>query len=77
MAALSIPKTALQTNELLTEFWVMKVTNDSLALKQSVVPLLKNDFLVQVKSEGLKVNDLVITQGAYQMQDSTIVSAKK
>ncbi len=55
----------------------MKVTNDSLALKQKVVPLLKNDSIVQVKSESLKVNDLVITEGAYQMQDSTIVSFKK
>ncbi|WP_445733644.1 efflux RND transporter periplasmic adaptor subunit [Mariniflexile sp.] len=75
--AMTIPKTALQTNELLSEFWVMKVVNDSLALKQKVLPLLKNDSLVQVKSEGLKVNDLVITEGAYQMQDSTIVSTKK
>lgn len=75
--AMTIPKTALQTNELLTEFWVMKVVNDSLALKQKVLPLLKNDSLVQVKSNGLKINDLVITQGAYQMQDSTIVTTKK
>ncbi len=75
--AMTIPKTALQTNELLTEFWVMKVVNDSLALKQKVMPLLRNDSLVQVESEGLKINDLVITEGAYQMQDSTIVRTKK
>lgn len=75
--ALTVPKIALQTNELLTEFWVMKLVNDSLALKQKVMPLLRNDSLVQVNSEGLKINDLVITEGAYQMQDSTIVSAKK
>jgi len=75
--AMTIPKTALQTNELLSEFWVMKVIHDSLALKQKVQPLLKNDALVQVKSEGLKINDLVITEGSYQMQDSTIVSIIK
>ncbi|QHI36172.1 Multidrug resistance protein MdtA [Kordia antarctica] len=74
--AITIPKTALQTNELLTEFWVMKVVNDSLALKQKVLPLLKNDSLVQVKSESLNVHDLVITEGGYQMQDSTIVKIK-
>lgn len=76
-SAITIPKTALQTNELLTEYWVMKVINDSLAIKQKVVPQLKNELEVQVKSEGLKVNDLVITEGGYQMQDSTIVSTKK
>ncbi len=75
--AMTIPKTALQTNELLSEYWVMKVIHDSLALKQKVQPLLKNDALVQVKSEGLKINDLVITEGSYQMQDSTIVSIIK
>lgn len=75
--AITIPKTALQTNELLTEFWVMKVVNDSLAVKQKVIPFLRNDSLVQVKSENLKINDLVITEGGYQMQDSTIVKNNK
>lgn len=76
-AAMTIPKTALQTNELLSDFWVLKIVNDSMALKQKVIPLLRNDSIVQVKSESLKVNDLVITEGGYQMQDSTIVSFKK
>jgi len=75
--AMTIPKKALQTNELLTKSWVMKVVNDSLALKLQVTTLLKNDSLVQIKSEGIKVNDLVITKGGYQMQDSTIVSISK
>lgn len=75
--AMTIPKTALQTNELLTEYWVLKIVNDSMALKQAVIPLLRNDSIVQVKSEGLKLNDVVITEGGYQMQDSTIVSTKK
>ena len=75
--ALTIPKSALQTNELLTEFWVMKVVDKSLAVKQNVVPLLKSDSLIQIKSEGLTLHDLVITQGGYQLQDSTIVSLKK
>ncbi|MWW26016.1 efflux RND transporter periplasmic adaptor subunit [Algibacter lectus] len=75
--AMTIPQTALQTNELLSEFWVLKIVNDSMALKQKVMPLLRNDSIVQVKSESLKVNDLVITEGGYQMQDSTIVSFKK
>lgn len=75
--AITIPKTALQTNELLTDYWVMKIFNDSLAIKQKVVPQLKNDSLIQIKSDALKIGDLVITKGAYQMQDSTIVSFKK
>lgn len=75
--AMTIPKTALQTNELLSDYWVLKIVNDSMALRQKVIPLLKNDSLVQIKSEALKINDLVITEGGYQMQDSTIVSFNK
>jgi biotin carboxyl carrier protein len=72
--AMTIPKKALQTNELLTDYWVMKVINDSLAIKEAVTPMLKNDSLVQISAKGLKLDDTVILEGAYQMQDSTIVS---
>lgn len=72
--ALTIPKTALQTNELLTDYWVMKVVKDSLAIKQKVKPFLRNDSLVQIEAGDLKVDDVIITVGAYQMQDSTFVS---
>ncbi len=71
--ALVIPKEALQTNELLTRFWVLKMVNDSLAIKKRVTPLLENDSLIQVASGELQVNDRVITEGGYQMQDSTRV----
>ncbi|MFH6772891.1 efflux RND transporter periplasmic adaptor subunit [Gaetbulibacter aestuarii] len=72
--AVCIPKSALQTNELITDFWVMKVLHDSLAVKQTVTPMLQSDSLVQVKPEELKPGDVIIAKGAYQMQDSTLVS---
>ncbi|MCM4157941.1 HlyD family efflux transporter periplasmic adaptor subunit [Gramella sp. AN32] len=75
--SLSIPKKALQTNELLTEYWVMKVVNDSLALKTKVTPGLKNDSLVQIESGNIKLKELVISTGAYQMQDSTLVKVQQ
>lgn len=75
--AITIPKTALQTNELLTDYWVMKVVEDSLAIKQKVKPLLRNDSLVQIEAGDLKVNEVIITEGAYQMQDSTYVRKAK
>ncbi len=74
--AMSIPLAALQTNELLTEYWVMKVVDDTLALKQPVKPLLRNDSLVKIEptATGLQLFDKVIVKGAYQMNDSTLVS---
>ena len=75
--ALSVPKQALQTNELLTSFWVLKVVGDTLAIRENVKPLLESDSLVQIQSNQLKENDRVILSGGYQMQDSTSVSIEK
>lgn len=74
--AMAVPKTAIQTNELLTEYWVLKLTNDSIAIKHPVTPKLKNDSLVQIESKGLQLGDKVVTEGGYQMQDLTIVSLR-
>lgn len=74
---LTIPRRALQTNELLTSYWVFKVQGDSLALKKYVTPLLESDSLVQIASDEVRLNDKVIVQGGYQMQDSTRVSIEQ
>ena len=75
--AMTIPKKALQTNELLTEFWIFKIEKDSIAVKQNVIPLLENDTTVQISGNGIKLNDLIVLEGGYQMQDSTIISIRR
>jgi len=75
--AICVPHEALQTNELMTDFWVMKIIGDSLAVKERVKPLIRNDSLVQIESEHVKLNDWIVTEGSYQMQDSTLVSVQK
>jgi multidrug efflux pump subunit AcrA (membrane-fusion protein) len=75
--ALTIAHAALQTNELMTDYWVMKINNDTLAVKTPVTPLLRNDSLVQIQSNALKLNDWVVTKGSYHMQDSTRISIQK
>lgn len=74
---MTIPKTALQTNELLTEYWVFKVSKDSLAIKENVIPLLENDSIVQIQGKRIKVNDRIVLEGGYQMQDSTKISIRR
>jgi len=75
--AMTIPHSALQSNELLTDFWVMKVLGDTLAVRQDVQTGLKNDSLIEVMSKNLGIHDKVVTEGSYQMQDSTKVSIEK
>lgn len=74
---MTIPKKALQTNELLTEYWIFKVEKDSIAVKQKVVPLLENDSIVEVSGSGISFNDRIVLEGGYQMQDSTVISIKR
>ncbi|GGK24813.1 hypothetical protein GCM10007962_18810 [Yeosuana aromativorans] len=72
--SICVPHDALQTNELMTEYWVMKIIDDTLAIKEPVTPLLSNDSLIQIQSKDIKTNDWVVTKGSYQMQDSTLVT---
>lgn len=71
--ALVIPAKALQTNALLTKYWVMRIKEDTLALKTPLKLIKQNDSLVQIDSTQLKIGDRIITEGAYQMPDSTAV----
>jgi len=72
-----VPKDAVMTNENQTEFWVMKIVNGNLALKIDVKKGIENDNSIEVLSTDLKNNDLVITEGAYGLADSTIVKMEK
>lgn len=75
--AVVVPHKSIQTDELLTEFWVMKLVGDSLAIKTPVQLLIQNDSIVEIKSDLISIGDKVITIGSYQLQDSTSVSIKK
>jgi len=68
-----IPRNAIMTNETQTEFWVMKVIGGKLAVKVPVSKGIENDNLVETLASGLKNTDLVITEGAYGLNDSTVV----
>jgi len=67
-----IPRNALMTNETQTEFWVMKVVNN-IAIKVPVKKGIENDETVEVLNSGLTTSDLVISEGAYGLNDSSAV----
>ncbi len=76
LSSLLIPKKALMSNETQTEFWVMKMTDNDIAKKVSVKTGIENDSIVEIISPEIKVNDLVISEGAYGLNDSTKVNAE-
>jgi multidrug efflux pump subunit AcrA (membrane-fusion protein) len=73
---LCLPLDAIQTNETQTEFWVMKLVNDSLAVRVSVTVGLQNDSLKEVIT-GVTIHDRIITEGGFGLGDSSLVGISK
>ncbi len=72
-----ILKKALLTDETQTEFWLMKVVNDSVAIQVPVKTGIKNDSLVEIVSGGLAPDDIIILEGGYGLEDSSLVNIIK
>lgn len=75
--SLLVVKEAVMTNETQSELWVMKINNGNLAVKVPVIRGIENDSIVEISSPYLKINDLLISEGAYGLSDSTIVKIEK
>ncbi|MEO5944860.1 MAG: biotin/lipoyl-binding protein [Ferruginibacter sp.] len=71
--AVALPLEAIQTSETQDEFWVMKMVNDSLAIKMPVKTGLQHDSLIEILS-GVNINDRIIVKGAYGLSDSSLVT---
>ena len=72
-----LPKKALLTNETQDEFWVMKIVQDSLAIIVPVETGIKTDSLVEIRSAGLTLDDIIILEGGYGLEDSSLVNIVK
>ncbi|MBS1756253.1 MAG: HlyD family efflux transporter periplasmic adaptor subunit [Bacteroidetes bacterium] len=71
--AISLPLEAIQTDETQENFWVMKLVNDSIAIKVPVKTGLQHDSLIQILS-GVNMTDKIIVTGGYGLSDSSIVT---
>jgi hypothetical protein len=71
--AFLVSKSSLMTDETQSEFWIMRVENDSIAIKVPVTRGIAKDSIVEILSPQLDVNDLIIYEGAYGLPDSTVI----
>lgn len=69
-----LPKEAVLSNETMDSFWVMKVVNDTLAIKVPVRQGIVNDQVVEITTPVFSSNDRIITTGNYGLEDSARVS---
>jgi len=69
-----LPKDAVLSNETMDSFWVMKVVNDTLAIKVPVQQGIVNDQMVAITRPVFSPSDRIIISGNYGLEDSARVS---
>jgi multidrug efflux pump subunit AcrA (membrane-fusion protein) len=72
-----LPKSAVLTNETEDEFWVMKLVNDSTAIKVPVSRGIESKELIEILSPVFNAQDRIITTGNYGMADTAKVKVVK
>lgn len=76
-SGISVPKTAVLTDEAQSTFWVMKLINDTTAVEIDILKGIETDERVQVLSENLTVKDRIIISGNYGLSDTASVNIQK
>ena len=74
---LSVPKIAVLSDETQSSFWVMKMTNDTTAVKVPIVKGAETDKYIQIISGNLSIKDRVVTSGNFGLGDTASVKIKK
>jgi len=69
----SLPKSAILANETQTDFWVMKIINDSTAIKVPVKEGILSGDKVEILSPRFSANDKIIISGNYGLPDTAKV----
>lgn len=62
---------SILSNETLDKFWIMKLLNDTLAVKVYVSKGIENDKYVQITKPELSLSDRIIVEGAFGLPDTT------
>jgi len=75
--AASLPKGAVLTNETQDEFWVMKLINDTTAVKVPVKKGIETAEHVEILSPGFSPGDRIILTGNYGLSDTAKVKIIK
>ncbi|QQL48897.1 efflux RND transporter periplasmic adaptor subunit [Mucilaginibacter ginkgonis] len=75
--AAMLPKAAVLANETLTEFWVMKVTNDSTAVKIPVKKGIETGSYIEITSPVFKSSDRILLSGNYGLADTAKIRIAK
>jgi multidrug efflux pump subunit AcrA (membrane-fusion protein) len=71
-----LPKSAVLGNETQTEFWIMKLINDSTAIKVPVTKGFENNDEVEITEPSILESERIILTGSYGLPDTARVIIK-
>jgi len=75
--AISLPKTAILTDETQSEFWVMKMTDSATAVKVPIQKGIEAGGRVEILSPRFLPTDMILVSGNYGLQDTARVINQK
>ncbi len=75
--AITLPKSALLADETQTEFWVMKLENDTTAIKVPVKKGLESGNRVEILSPLFHSTDRIVISGNYGLADTAKIKIVK
>ncbi len=71
--AVILPKSCLLNDEIMKSFWVMKLINDTMAVKIPVRTGIQGTDSIEVVSPVFKATDRILTSGNYGLGDTAVV----
>jgi biotin carboxyl carrier protein len=72
-----LPKSCVMTNVTEDSFWVMKLINDTTAVRVDVKKGIESDSVAQILSPKLSTFDKIVLTGAYGLPDTAAVKVSK
>ena len=76
-SGIAVPKSSVLTDDVQSEFWVMKLINDTTAVKTIIEKGLENDKWVELKSNNISLKDRLLTSGNFGLSDTASVKIEK
>ena len=75
--SISLPKSAVLSDETETEFWIMKMINNNTAIKIPITKGITSDDRIEILSPVLKAKDKILLTGNYGVSDTIKVKVNK
>ena len=75
--ALIVPKEAVLGNETQTEFWVMKLIDDSTAVRVNILKGYENNDEIEISGPGFLESDRIVLKGNYGLSDTAGISINR